>query len=283
MEALLLAGWLLAGGALPDTVVELRRGDRVIVENLSGEVTVRSWERDEISVRGGGDRGGEGSVTRVGSAVSVRAGDRKGRERSSEVEIRLPSWAALEIRGRQLDVSVTGMAATLQVHVVEGDIHAANLGGVVTLSTVEGSIEVDGATGKISARSRGDDVLMRRVRGELEASTGDGDITLEEISAASVHAETLDGDLRFQGVLARSGSYRFSVHDGDADIVVPAGSGVRAKVSTFQGEFVSDFPVTLQRYGSGGSFEFVLGDGGASLEISVFDGEIRLLSGGRQQ
>lgn len=281
MDALLLAGWLLVGGVLPDTVVGLRRGDRVIVENMSGQVAVRSWDRDEISLRSQGDRGGDVSVTRVGSALSVHAGDRKGRERSSSVEIRLPSWVALEIRGRQLDVSVTGMAGMLQVHVVQGDIRAADLSGVITLSTVQGEIEVDGASGKISARSRGDDVVMRRVRGELEASTGDGDVILEEITAARVRAETLDGDLRFQGVLASAGSYQFSVHDGDAEIVVPAGSGVRATVSTFAGEFVSDFPVTLQRYGSGGTFEFVLGDGGASLEIKVFDGEIRLMSGGR--
>lgn len=281
MNALLLAGWLLAGGTAPDTVVEMRRGDRVMLENFAGQVEVVAWERAELSLSGEASAPLDVSVVRSGSTVLVRARDPKGRGRHTRTGIRVPSWAALEIRGRELDVSVTGTSGELQVHLVEGDIRAADVSGVVTLTTVEGVIEVDGATGKVSARSRGDDVIMRRVRGEVEVVAGNGDVTMEDITAATVRAETLDGDLLFQGVLARAGTYWFSVHDGDAEIVVPAGSGVRARVSTFDGEFTSDFPIVLQSYAGNGVFDFVLGDGGASMEIKVFDGEIRLRSGSR--
>lgn len=281
MNALIFAGWLLSGASVPDTVVEMGRGDRVVLENLAGQVEVLAWERAELSVRGEEDAPRDASVARSGSSVHVRALDPKGRGRHTLTRIRVPSWAALEIRGRELDVSVTGTAGELQVHLVEGDIRAADVGGVVVLTTVEGVIEVDGATGKVSARSRGDDVIMRRVRGEVEVVAGDGDVTLEDITAATVRAETLDGDLYFQGLLAHAGTYWFSVHDGDAEIVVPAGSGVRARVSTFDGEFTSDFPIVLHGYAGNGVFDFVLGDGGASMEIKVFDGEIRLRSGSR--
>ena len=284
MNALVLAGWLLAsGGAPPDTTVELRRGDRVVVENLSGTVEVQAWDRAALALRGEADEGSAVVVRRVGDRVVVGSGDSKGRGLGVDVRLRLPPWVALEIRGRSLDVAVSGMASEVQVHTVEGDVRASDVSGSVTLASVEGRIEVRNGRGRISARSRGNDVILRAVEGTVEVESGSGDLLLEDLTATSVQAETLDGNLTFQGTLARGGTYRFSVHDGDADLVVPPGTGARARVSTFDGEFVSDFPITLQRYGGGGVFEFTLGDGGADLEVQVFDGEIRLRSAGRRE
>jgi hypothetical protein len=281
MTSLLLAGLVVTAGIFPDTSVTLRPGDRVVVEDLSGSVVVRAWERSTLSLGGRSDDTRGMSVTRSGERVAVGSADRKGRGRDVAVELRLPPWVALEIQGRELDVEVSGMTAEVRVRVIEGDIEGRDLGGVVTLSNVEGLIRVDGVRGRVSARSRGDDVFIRRAAGDVEVESGSGDLTLEDIDATSVRAQTLDGDLVFRGAMRRGGSYWFSVHDGDAEVTVPPGTGLSAKVATFDGEFTSDFPVTLQRYQGKGVFEFTLGDGGATLEIQVFDGQIRLLSGGR--
>lgn len=281
VAALLLAGTLLSPASIPDTTVALRRGDHVVVENLSGRVVVRAWDRGELGFAGDGDRVRDLGVVRSGRRVTVGSTDRKRRGLDVDMELRVPPWVSLEVRGRSVDVTVVGLTEGVQVHTVEGDIVAQAVGGDVTLSTVDGEIRVDGAAGRVTARSRGDDVRLARVRGDVDVSSGSGDVVLEAIEAASVRAETLDGDLSFQGELRRGGSYWFSVHDGDAEVTLPPGAGVRAKVSTFDGEFTSQVPVVLKGYRGGGTFEFVLGDGGASLEIHVFDGEIRLLSGRR--
>ncbi len=282
MLCMLMAGWLLAaGGTLPDTTVDLRRGDRVVVEGLSGSVEVRTWERSVLSVEGVGGEARDVGVRREGGRIAVGPGDRKGRGLDVALRIRVPAWVALEIQGRELDVDVAGTASELSVRTVDGDILVSGVSGSVTLSTVEGRVEVRDARGSVSARSRGEDVVLARVEGTVEVESGSGDLRLEEITASLVRAQTLDGDLHFQGSLASGGTYWFSTHDGDADLVLPARTGARARVSTFDGELVSDFPVTLQRYGGGGVFDFTLGDGGATLEIQVFDGEIRLRSGGR--
>lgn len=279
--AILTAGWLLSlAGAVPDTTVDVRRGDRVVVEGLSGAVEVRSWDRPSLSVTDASGDVQDVVVRRVGGRLLVGSGDRKRRALPVELRIRVPSWAPLEVQGRALEVDVSGLGSEVVVRTVEGNILASAVSGSVVLSTVEGRVDVRDARGNISARSRGDDVTLVRVEGAVEAESGSGDLRLEDVTASSVRAQTLDGDLYFRGALARGGTYWFSVHDGDADLVVPAGTGARARVATFDGEFVSDFPVTLQRYGGGGMFEFTLGDGAASLEIQVFDGEIRLRSGG---
>jgi hypothetical protein len=281
MLGMLMAGWLLAaGGVPPDTTLDLRPGDRVVVESLSGSVEVRAWERPVLSIEGVGGDGRDVAVRREGGRVVVEPGDRKGRGLSVALRVRVPAWVALEIQGRDLDVDVSGTASELAVRTVDGDIRVSGAAGSVTVSTVEGLVDVRDVRGSVSARSRGEDVVLARVVGRVEVESGDGNLRLEEITAPSVRAETLDGDLFFQGSLANGGTYWFSTHDGDAELVLPARTGAQARVSTFDGEFTSEFPVTLQRYGGGGRFDFTLGDGGATLEIQVFDGEIRLRTGG---
>lgn len=280
---LLLAGWLFATGAAADTVLEIRRGDRVLVNDLAGRVEVVAWGEARMSLTGGREEVRDLRLRRDGDRILVEGTEGRQRGKQADLRLRLPAWAPVEIRGRRTDVSVEGMAGELEVHVVEGDIRVRDAGGVAVLTTVEGSIEVDGAAGRVSALSRGDDVVMRRVRGEVEAQSGSGDIRLEEMAASRVRAETLDGDLLYQGIFAPSGSYTFSVHDGDADVVIPVGADVRVRVATFDGEFSSEIPVVLQSYGGRGLFEFTLGRGQAALEVQVFDGEIRLLDGGRSQ
>jgi len=278
-SALMLAGWLLSvAGSPPDTTVAMRRGDRVVMEGFNGSIQVRAWDRAELSLTGAMDEAQDVAVSRVGDRLVVRPGERGGRRLPREIELRLPSWAPLEMQGRTLDVDVSGATADVTVTTVEGNIVCAGVSGTLTLSTVDGTVEVRDARGPVTARSRDGDVMLVGVEGEVDAYSGSGDLTLEDVTATFVKAETLDGDLTFTGALAPGGSYSFSTHDGDAELVLPAGTSARATVSTFDGEFISDLPVTMQGIGRG-VFEFVLGDGAALLEIKVFDGEIRLRSG----
>lgn len=277
MSTLLLAGWLLVTNALPDTSVALWPGDMIVLTDVSGAVTVETWDRAELQVVDEGGDARQLSVSRDGARVVVRPGDRKGRGLEIEVRIRVPAWAALDIRGTDLDVTVSGTAAGLRVRNLSGDIHVRNTSGALELNSVEGEIVVRNARGGVTAVSRGDDVTVVGGQGPVDIRSGDGNLVMDGVESSSVRAETLDGNLTFTGNLARGGSYAFSVHDGDADITVPATASALVRVATFDGEFTSDFKVTLQQYGGGGKFEFILGDGSAQVDIAVFDGDIRLL------
>jgi hypothetical protein len=91
-----------------------------------------------------------------------------------------------------------------------------------------------------------------------------------------VRIEAQDGDVAFTGPLQPGGQYGFYLHDGDATIGLPADTDASVRIATFNGEFESDFTVRVDRFTAGREFEFELGDGGADLEIEVFDGDIRL-------
>ncbi len=282
MIPILLASAVLATTPMAaDTVVDLSRGDRVVLENIVGEVRVVTWDRDELQVRTTDDSRAALAVRRSGSRLELRPDDSKGRRRGVEVEIRIPSWAGLRISGRSLDVRVSGVGGALVITTVRGDVRVENTTGSVTVTSVQGEIDIVDASGVISASSQGDDVRLRRVSGAVQVHSGSGDLTLTDMEAHSVRAETQDGDIIFRGSLMSGGEYGFFVHDGDAMIAIPEGTGARVKASVFDGEFVSDFPVLVERFRGGREFEFALGDGGARLEIAVFDGDIQLRRQGR--
>lgn len=282
MGALLMAGWFLAGAvgpavAAPDTTVELRRGDRVVVERFTGELSIESWSRSSLSVGGDADDVRGVAVTRSGSDVTVRPSDRKARTNDVDLVVRVPPWVRLEVSGRELDVSVAGVEGGVTVRNVSGDVRMDRVGGEVVINTVEGEIGVYGARGPVTAHSRGDDVTLSDVTGDVDVASGDGDLRLEDVTASKLRAETLDGDVYFSGPLASEGTYSISVHDGDATVVLPGNTDAHVSVSTFDGELTSEFPVTLRRYQGGGVFDFTLGDGSAQVEVKVFDGEIRFI------
>ncbi|HSG07957.1 MAG TPA: DUF4097 family beta strand repeat-containing protein [Longimicrobiales bacterium] len=277
MGAILFAGWLMAATVLPDTIIELRHGDTVVFSEVSGEIVVETWDRSELSVVGEGGDPRDLVVVREGARVNVQPGERKGRSVEVDVLIRVPAWAGLDIRGRRLDVAVSGTTADVRVRNVTGDIRVSETSGRLVLNSADGQVEVLDARGSVTVTSRGDDVTLRGVRGTVDVRSGSGNVVLEDVESSSVRAETLDGDLTFSGSLARGGTYAFSVHDGDASIAIPESPGVLVRVATFDGEFTSDFPVVLEGYGGGGQFEFTIGDGSARMEIKVFDGEMRLL------
>lgn len=259
-----------------DTTVQLRAGDRVVLENLSGDVSVGTWTRQELEVRTDDDDAGI-TVRRSGSTVRVSTDDRKRRSRSVDASIRIPASVDLQVSGRSLDVVVEGVDGRIEVNNISGSVWIEDAGGPVSVRTIQGEIHVIGARGGVTASSQSDDVTLRDVRGPVDVHSGDGDVVLSDIVSNSVRAETQDGDIDFTGSIADGGEYGFFVHDGDATIGLPAGVNARVEVSTFDGEFESDFPVRLQRFTGGREFDFTVGEPRARIEIKVFDGEIRLL------
>ena len=61
------AAALAASPVVADTVVELSRGDQVVLENIVGEVRVMTWDRDELEVRTTDDSRSALTVRRAGS------------------------------------------------------------------------------------------------------------------------------------------------------------------------------------------------------------------------
>jgi len=275
MTPLLLAVALVATAQPMDTTITVSRGDRLVIADVTGSVVVSAWDQDVVQVVGddGDQRIG---IRKSGATLNVVGGPEGRRGRSVDAVIRVPSWMSIAVRSRSMDVAVVGVDGAIEIGNVSGDVSLEDVGGAVDVSSVEGEIVVHNAAGPVNASSQSDDVTLAGISGPVVVHSGNGDIVLADMHSPSVRAEAQDGDVAFQGTIAPGGDYGFYLHDGDATIAVPPSTSASVSVSTFDGEFQSDFSVRVERFSSGRQFDFVLGDGGARIEIEVFDGDITL-------
>ena len=260
-----------------DTTVSLRGGTRLELSSAEGQITVQAWNRNAIRVEADHDDDTRIQIDQGGGTVSVRARARYG---PSEVSWRLtvPAEMSLDLSSQSGDVRVSGTKGEVSVSTVEGTIRVEGGSGFVTLESVEGGIELLSTAGRISASTVAGGISIRGASGDLKASAVDGDINLVDIDSSNLEANTVDGNISFSGPIRAGGRYRLSSHDGDVMVTTPA-INAEVSVSTFSGEFESDYPVTLKGTQNRGRMSFTLGTGGARLELESFDGTVALRKG----
>lgn len=265
----------LSGPAQSDTILDVRPGEGLLVKNLGGRISVEGWERDEMEVSA--ERGGAVEVRRANGNLVLR--DALGHEgrRARAYLVRVPRWMRVQVGGIETSVEAQGLNGGFTARTVEGSVYVKGSRGAVDARSVNGVVEVEDVVGDVVASSADEDVVLRNVRGSVRVENVDGDIRLRGVDGSRVDAQTVDGDVEFEGPLRAGGEYRLVTHDGDLRVTIPDGPDVTVFVSTHDGQFQSDFRVTVDRLRGGHEFRFTLGEGSASLHLEAFDGDIRLL------
>lgn len=266
----------VSASAAQDTTIRVERGTRLHVENHRGEVVIGSWSRDAVRVRALelGERQ-RLAVSRSGSVVRVRPDGARGPQ-EADLEITIPAWMDVRVEGNQLDVAVRGAEGAVAVETVGGDVVVQGGAGLVSVRTIQGEVAIRGARGRIEATSVNEDVTLTDIGGDVYAETTNGDISLEDIRSTSARATTVNGDITYRGTIRDNGRYLFATHNGDVEVTVPQSANATVTVSTYHGEFESDFPVRLTGATRDRQFTFSLGSGSARIELESFNGEIRL-------
>jgi DUF4097 and DUF4098 domain-containing protein YvlB len=183
---------------------------------------------------------------------------------------------AVDLWGLETDISVDGARGGVKAETLEGDSVVRDAGGEMSLRSVDGEITVTRSQGSLEANGAGGDVAILDFEGDISVESIDGDIRLEEISSSRVEAKTVDGEILYDGTVSEDGRYKLTTHDGDVTVSIPADVNANISVATFDGDFEADFPVRLESAEGQRKFSFVLGNGGARIELHSFDGNIRL-------
>ena len=281
-----LAGALLVTALAQsnDTTFAVDPDSRLELTNHEGTIVVRTWERDEVNVRTNRLGGGRIEVRRSAGTVSIAVSGRY-RDDDEDIDYRLtvPASMALDLRGSDTDVRVDGTTGEVNVDVHDGNVFVSGGSGRVSIRTDDGEIDAEELNGRVRLSSMDGDIILNGGSGDIEIDATDGAITLLDIEASTVVANTVDGDIWFDGVLEPRGSYRLSTHDGDVTVQIPEDSDAQVRMARHDGDFVSDFPLTMRRWPMGRRVEFNLGDGSAELQIEAFDGDIELLHRGSRR
>lgn len=156
---------------------------RVVVENLRGNVRVAAGEAGEVRVRGrmsirALDRKAADEMrqkmplelTAAGDQLVVRTNQEQGEaERvSADLEILVPAAVAVELRAREGDLDVAGIAGDVVVESERGDVRLADLGGGARIQVRRsGLVRAVNLKGGLSLRGRGRDVEVDGLGGPV--------------------------------------------------------------------------------------------------------------------
>lgn len=273
VTALTGAVMALAALAQSDTTFPVTQGDRLTMFNQGGSVEVQVWNRAAIRITSEDGRHDLG-IERLGQEVRVR---RRGprASRSADYRLSVPPWLPISVAGVTSDVTIRGSTAAIRVNVTSGDVWVRGGRGVVSLQTVDGDVTLEEAEGNIHLQTIEGDVSATGIIGPIRAVSVDGDVLLQHVTSPSVDVNTVDGDITYVGTIQPNGHYRLTTHDGDVTVEAPPSVSATVTVSTFSGEFESDFPFTLKTIPRR-RFTFTLGGGAAELILEAFDGTIAL-------
>ena len=132
----------------------------------------------------------------------------------------------------------------------------------VAVSTVNGSVEVVGATSEVDAHT---------VNGGIRAATSGGPVS----------AGTVNGDIRVRmASLGNSESLAYSTVNGSVTVELPAQLDADVEMTTVNGSLEADYPLTMQGKFSTRRIRATIGQGGRRMSFKTVNGDVRLVKRG---
>jgi hypothetical protein len=241
-----LAGVLFLATALAFSAGEVREEfhktyplaatGRVSLSNVNGSVRVSAWDREEVKVD---------AIKRARSDEALKEAEIVVDARADAIDIRTryPEHRNRHDDGASVDYTIT----------------VPRRARLDELKTVNGSVEIEGASGEVRASSVNGAVRGVRLLGEVGLSTVNGRVEAE--------FERLEGK-------------RVSLKSVNGTVVVrlPQGVGLHLNAATVHGEIESDFDLTVRRirFAPGRDVDTVLGGGGSDVQLRTVNGSIRV-------
>ncbi len=249
-----------------DTVIRIRPGVTLSLANLSGDIRVSTWNRNDVRIQAEHDRSDQLVTQLRGSILKLGVGSRRASPADVEWTLTVPAWLPLELSGIESEIEVRGLRSSVRAQSMRGDVIVVGCRGPVEANSIEGEVHVTDVSGNVSAGSVNNIVRLLRVVGPVEAQTINGDIQMEKLESVDVDASTVNGRVYYASGYQPRGLYVFSSHNGKLFVPTPTDQSVNVTLSSYQGQVESSIPMPAPRaHGKGRSMRFVMRDGVADL------------------
>jgi DUF4097 and DUF4098 domain-containing protein YvlB len=268
-----------------DTTFAFNRNGAVELTEISGDVIVNAWDRNEARVRAYAERG-RVRTSISSSRLSLEVEPVRGRVGDSKLEVWIPVGARVVARSTSGDVTVKGTKSPVDARSTSGDVIVTDATDRIIIESVSGDVRASQLSGDVRSESVSGTIEIRDATGSVRAETTSGDVTLTGVTSRSVYATTVSGEVEYDGTIDGTGRYEFHAHSGDIRLEIPESAGAQVSVETFSGSLDTEFPITLQpgqrTTGRPRRFEFTLGSGSARIIAESFSGDIVLARRARQ-
>ncbi|MEE9431690.1 MAG: DUF4097 family beta strand repeat-containing protein [Melioribacteraceae bacterium] len=250
----------------------------------AGDVSVSTWNKDEISVKVFGNKNAEKKFeftfdeTDFGLRV---VGEKRGsgffnwfKKMSLKYEIILPKKFNIEIKTAGGDLIIDECAGELEMKTSGGDIKLANSSGELNCATSGGDISVSDFLGDCDVSTSGGDIDMNSVDGDISASTSGGDIFIVS-QAGKLKAKTSGGDIQVDYNGMNDGIY-LSTSGGDIKVKLPSTFKADVELKTSGGKVYNNFENSYGSKVTKRKFIGTYNSGGESLVAKTSGGRITI-------
>ncbi|MGS0674912.1 DUF4097 family beta strand repeat-containing protein [Shewanella sp. 0m-4] len=301
-SAVLFTNMTIAGEAIEQQQA-VQANPAVKVKVQRGSVTFKSWDKNEISIKGTLDELSEGFIFSIkGNSVTIE--DKMPRQYNgknkdgSDLVITLPKQLVLEAESVSANYTLNALVGKLEVSSVSGNIKANDLHEKSLLQTISGDIFTRNLTGETQLKTVSGDIKDSQSSGSLDYQLVSGELSADT-KASKVSVETVSGDATL--ALGNIDSLNVKTVSGDVDLSLTALTR-RAKLGSVSGDMsitlldttnisfdinggpggkisnkLTDDKITKEKYSPQSYLKFQTGDGRADLGVSTISGKIELL------
>jgi DUF4097 and DUF4098 domain-containing protein YvlB len=268
---------------------------------VSGNLTVRGWDRNDIRARTTdrtqieltrNDQAKSQAATEVQVTSNAGRGTRSHSSclPSADIELDVPRAASMKLASSSGDVRVTEVAR-IDVSSQSGSIALDKVHGEANVNTISGDISVHDSNGSFKLHTVGGGIDARNL---VSAGTGDGfaagtvggEVTLDHVQMQTVKANTVSGEINWTGALSRAGRYNFQSISGRIRLSLPNNSSFRVSASLGEAvKFSSDFNLNyrdnqnLTGVSNRGGFRRIdatAGSGDSAITVSLLEGSLQI-------
>lgn len=187
----------------------------------------------------------------------------------SSVQIDAPRKARIQLEARTAAVTVDSVH-NLSVDMVEGNIAIRNIPGGVSASTKQGDVSIENSTGAITLDTTTGNILAFEIGpGEIgdvfKAKTQEGTISLQRVTHRQVQANSINGNVLFNGKFLNGGIYTFKTTSGAIRMLLPQETSCKLTANYGFGEFKPEFPVEV--------ITEIKTEGGKNIVATIGEGE----------
>jgi DUF4097 and DUF4098 domain-containing protein YvlB len=264
-----------------DEVRPLNPDGIVRIDNLAGSVQVVGWGDPRVEITGVLGKNvrdleisGDEQEIDISVDVPEHADDLE-----SELTIRVPANAAVEVETVSATVQVEGVTGPVDVESVSGWVKVADRPSELSVETVSGEISAAFASSSTDLESVSGSIVVEDASGELDAQTVSGDIEVRSGLLGSASFETVSGNITFAADIGGRGALDFETMSGTVALAVSPGIAAEFDISTFSGEISNAIGPEARRtnqYTPEKELSFTTAGGGARVSIETFSGTVKI-------
>ncbi len=281
-----------------EKTMSLPKGGKVQISNISGDIGIVTWGQDQVkidalkvSTADSLEKAKQNAakvtieVTMEGNVLRIETKYPKSEKSwggeslnvSVSYNLSIPAWAAMKANNISGDITADNLGGAADLSAISGDVKLQKATQGADCSTISGNVEIADVTGDVFLKSVSGELTAAKIKGSIQAETVSGDVELSDVSeAGNVRVKALSGEIVYRGSINKAGTYSLKSHSGNIDMYLPATSGFDFEAETFSGGINSDFEIKVSGKVSPKEMHGVVNNGGATVKLTSFSGDIRL-------